>query len=329
MVARKKPVYADDKTNPIGFSTHISAKAFMAINRVPHPIPYQGSKRALAPAISRFVEGKARTLYEPFAGSAAFSLYAAAHKMADRFIIGDSLEPLVELWRLIVEQPTTAAAQYRKVWLGQQGEDATYFNKVREQFNDSHEPVLLLYLVARCVKNAVRFNRHGRFTQSADKRRLGMHPDKMAESIEGASSLLRGKVEFFCGDFGKCVSSAGPHDLVYMDPPYQGTTYGRDKRYFSQVETSALYDVLRELKAQETSIILSYDGMTGEKKHGEDLPEELGLKRFLLNAGRSSQATLNGESAITLESLYVWGDMTRSVVPVPRHEPECQIALPF
>lgn len=300
----------------------------MASVRVPHPIPYQGSKRALAPAISRFVNGRARTLYEPFAGSAAFSLYACVHGIADRFVIGDCLNPLIELWKLIVENPSLVSSGYRKVWEGQKTDDIFYFNTIREKFNASRDPVLLLYLVARCVKNAVRFSKDGRFTQSADKRRLGMHPDKMRDNIEGASLLLRGRTEFFCGDFSECVSCTRSDDLVYMDPPYQGTTYGRDKRYFSQVETSDLCDTLKTLQSKNVSLLLSYDGMTGEKKHGDDLPSELGLKRFLLNAGRSSQATLNGENAITVESLYVWGNMIQDAAPPPSRDSSRQVDLP-
>jgi hypothetical protein len=35
------------------------------------------------------------------------------------------------------------------------------------------------------------------------------------------------------------------------------------------------------------------------------LPEELHLRRVLIHTGKSSQATLNGEDAETVESLYV------------------------
>lgn len=149
----------------------------------------------------------------------------------------------------------------------------------------------------------------------------------MQNNIQGASSLLRGRTEFFYGDFSECVSSAEPDDLVYMDPPYQGTTYGRDKRYVSQVETENICAALKTLQAKSVSLLLSYDGMTGDKKHGDDLPSDLNLKRFFLNAGRSSQATLNGENAITVESLYAWGSMTQDVSLVPSHDSICQVPL--
>ena len=45
--------------------------------RVPHPIPYQGSKRNLAPAILGYFPERVGTLIKPSAGSVALTLAAA------------------------------------------------------------------------------------------------------------------------------------------------------------------------------------------------------------------------------------------------------------
>lgn len=67
---------------------------------VPHPIPYQGSKRQLAPAILSFVpRGRFNRLIEPFAGSAAITLASAAKNLFNEFVIADVLFPLTEIWR--------------------------------------------------------------------------------------------------------------------------------------------------------------------------------------------------------------------------------------
>ena len=47
------------------------------LSRLPHPIPYQGSKRNLARAIGARVPNGVETWYEPFAGSAAMTIRAA------------------------------------------------------------------------------------------------------------------------------------------------------------------------------------------------------------------------------------------------------------
>lgn len=274
-------------------------------NNIPHPIPYQGSKRKLAKDICGLFPKKIETLFEPFAGSAAITLYAAQHDLARRFVMGDQMPELMELWRSIIENPEKTSARYEKIWLGHIESGADYFNQVRERFNAYRDPVELLYLVARCVKNAVRFNRHGCFTQSVDKRRLGMQPVRMREAIHGASFLLKGRTDIYCADFTDTMQSAGPRDLIYMDPPYHGTTYGRDKRYFAQLERERLIEGLADLNCRDIPFLLSYDEMTGNISYGEPLPDALSMHRFFIEAGRSSQATLNGIQSMTVESLYV------------------------
>lgn len=272
---------------------------------LPHPIPYQGSKRSLAPRIGRFVPRDVDTWFEPFAGSAAMTLWAAREGIARRYVIADALPPMAELWRAILERPDATAARYAAVWRGQEAGDRDYYDRVRARFNEAHDPVDLLYLTARCVKNAVRFNRRGHMTQSVDRRRLGMRPERMEAAIRGASALLGGRAEVRAGDWLDTTANAGPRDFLYLDPPYAGTTLGRDKRYAQGLEPDRLAEGLAALLARSLRFALSYDGSTGGRSYGPPLPPELGLARLLLPAGPSSQATLSGRREETVESLYL------------------------
>jgi DNA adenine methylase len=275
-----------------------------AFTAAPHVIPYQGSKRLLGPKIAGLFPSYVDTLYEPFAGSAAITLFAAQNNLARRFVICDVYRPLVELWRMIVQEPQRASAEYEEIWRKQETEDDDYFFRVRASFNNDSDPAKFLYLVSRCVKNAVRFSSTGKFTQSHDRRRLGTRPDKMRQNIEAASALLRGRVEFQSGDFEACIASARPVDLVYMDPPYQGTSEGGDKRYFQGLSRQRVIDSVRSLSNKGIPFLLSYDGICGTKVYGDPLPAELQLNRLLLDAGKSTQATLNGNNEQTFESVY-------------------------
>jgi DNA adenine methylase len=274
------------------------------VTAAPHPIPYQGSKRRLAAAILRHAP-PARRLVEPFAGSAAITLAAAAHGTASRFVLADRLAPLAALWSAILEDPAATARRYRRVWQGQESDPAGHFAAARDRFNRTGDPVLLLYLLARCVKNAVRFNAEGAFNQAADHRRRGMHPDRMAGHIARAAELLAGRAEVQAADYVDVLADAGPGDLVYLDPPYQGVSGGRDPRYVAGVDVARLIDQLEELNRRQVRYLLSFDGRTGEKHYGVPLPRSLGLRRVELAAGRSSQATLSGRVADTVESLYL------------------------
>ncbi len=283
--------------------------------KMPHPLPYQGSKRLLAPRIGAYMPRDVETWFEPFAGSAAMTLWALDARVARRYVIADVLAPIGELWQSIIVSPDATARRYREIWEGQRPGDRDYFNTVRARFNAEGDAIDLLYLICRCVKNAVRFNAAGHFTQSVDQRRLGMDPARMAAAIAGSSELMRGRTEVRCGDWMATTSDAGTRDFVYLDPPYLGTSVGRDRRYVRQLQEADLIAGLEGLRARGVRFALSYDGMTGTKTYGAPLPDRLGLTRLLLDAGTSAQATLSGRAERTIESLYLSPGLKPPSVP--------------
>lgn len=297
--------------------------------KVPHPIPYQGSKRNLATQILAYFPPRIDTLIEPFSGSGAITLAAAASGLAERFHLNDLNKPLIELWRMIVEEPHKLGKQYETIWRAQHGDRREYYDKLRDEFNRTHRPHYFLYLLARCVKAAVRYNANGEFNQSPDNRRMGALPDTMREQILGASFLLKGKTAFSAEDYRTAMARAMAEDLIYLDPPYQGVCGERDPRYLKGVLFDDFVEALEVLNARGISYIVSYDGRTGEKVHGRPLPRDLRLKHIELDAGRSSQETLLGRSAVTYESLYFSPSLAERLNlsrSYPRHNVE-QMAL--
>lgn len=273
--------------------------------KVPHPIPYQGSKRHIAKYILPFFPHQIETLIEPFAGSAAISLAAAGYGKASRFHLNDVNQPLMALWYEIIHNPQEIADGYEKLWHEQKGREREYYDFVRGAFNETKRPDYFLYLLARCVKASVRYNSKGEFNQSPDNRRKGRNPRQMRNDILASSSLLRGRTTITDKDYREVLESVVQGDLVYMDPPYQGVCGNRDPRYYSGVTFEELVQALRDLIRREISFLLSYDGRRGEKTYGKELPSELNLYRMEIRAGRSTQSTLLGGSDVTYESLYL------------------------
>jgi len=280
---------------------------------VPHPIPYQGSKRRLAPVILQYFPTVVRTLIEPFAGSAAVSLAALHAGHVPAVHLGDSFEPLIALWTDIMERPGTLHSKYTSLWTEQLSDPRAFYTEVRAEFNARGGTHRLLYLLARCVKSAVRFNRAGQFNQSADHRRLGTRPKTMKTRIEKAHRVLQGRTALFTGDYRELVCQAQKGDIVYLDPPYEGTSGTRDTRYFEQFNRVEFVECLEQLLRRKVPFIVSLDGRTEQKDFGTCLPEFLGLTRLEVDAGPSSQATLHGRRAHTIESLYLSPDLGASI----------------
>jgi DNA adenine methylase len=242
---------------------------------------------------------------EPFAGSASVSIFAAHTKISDKFLINDSYKPLMDLWKRIITKPEESAAAYEKIWRNQIISPNEYYLKIREEFNEDKDPIKFLFLMAKCAKNAIRFNSKGGFNQSADKRRLGRKPEEMRKQLTLTSLLLNKKVILRNEDYEAVLDTVKAGDLVYMDPPYLGTSGTKNPRYHQGLDLDRFIKNLEKLNKRNIYFIISFDGQHGEKKYGEPLPNYLNLKQHFIKAGRSAQATLNGKNEQTIESLYL------------------------
>lgn len=273
--------------------------------RVPHPIPYQGSKRSIADVILRFFPDRLPRLVEPFVGSGAVSIAAAIHGKAGRFLLNDINHPLMDLWDQIINAPEDAAKAYEQLWNQQLGREKDFYSFVRDQFNKTQRPDYFLYLLARCVKASVRYNSLGEFNQSPDNRRRGRRPNAMRSDIRAVSKLFRERVVLLTKDYREILELVCPDDLVYMDPPYQGVSGKRDPRYRHGVRFEDFASELEALVLRDISFIVSYDGRRGGITYGKLLPQSIGVHRLEVRAGRSAQSTLLGGHDTTYESLYL------------------------
>lgn len=280
--------------------------------KVPHLVQYQGSKRIIAPEIIKFFPDKIDRLIEPFSGTCAISILAAAENKCGSFWVNDINEPLIRMMEECVKKPDKLAEEYLVIWerqfqTGQNNID--YFYKIRDEFNcGMKDSARMLFLLARIVKGAVRYNIHGELNQSCDKRRYGTKPQIITNNAFKISKLLKEKTLFSNKDYKEILAMAKPGDLVYMDPPYQGTSNkdnSRDNRYIQGVDFEEFVDELEKLNNRGIDFIVSYDGITGDKVIGKYLPQKLELNHIYINAGLSAQATLNGKKEITYESLYI------------------------
>lgn len=283
---------------------------------LPHFIQYQGSKRNLAKHILQFLPKKIDRLVEPFAGTAAISIATSANQIARTFWLNDLNKPLIELLELAIETPNEIADFYSELWHEQHPDSVAHYFEIRSIFNQTNDPKLFLYLLARCVKGSVRYNSEGLFNQSPDKRRKGTRPETMRKNIAGVSSLLKGRCKFTSLDYREVLEQIQDSDFIYMDPPYQGVCGNRDSRYLSGIDFDDFVLALEQLNQKGAAFAISYDGKLGDKAFGKVLPLGLNLERIEIEVGRSSQSTLLGKEETTVESLYLSPGLLRILVNI-------------
>ena len=268
-------------------------------------MPYRGSKRRIAREILGHLPGRIDRIVEPFAGSAAVSVHAAANLDVRRVWLNDAHEPLMRLWAEIVGDPERLASAYARLWRPRPVRGDRDYYAARDRFNRSHEPADFLYVLARCVKAAVRYNGKGMFNNSPDRRRRGARPEGMRRRLLAVHRTLAGKTDLTSRGYGEVLRECAPSDVVYMDPPYQGTSGPGNRRYWGQFSHGEFCGELEELNRRRVPFVLSYDGRLGGREYGTEMPKSLRLRRIVIRAGRSSQATLLGRDDDTYESLYL------------------------
>ena len=289
--------------------------------RIPHIVQYQGSKRILAPQILQYMPRRFSRLIEPFSGMAAITIATAIEDRASQYLINDLNAPVIELLKCAIQTPELLIKQYSVLWNEQfdfPGGHLDHFYHIRDRYNTGEQsPEVMLYLLARCVKGAVRYGRNGKFNQSPDKRRNGTNPNNIAVNVRQISNLLKDRAEFSAIDYKEIFEMTKPGDLVYMDPPYQGVSNVQDNRYLAGVEFDEFAKAIEILNNKNVDYIISYDGSCGEKSYGKELPDKLNCKKIMLNAGISSQATLLGRRNTTFEALYLSEGLSSIVDVIP------------
>jgi DNA adenine methylase len=277
---------------------------------IPSLIKWTGSKRSQAEKITSLFPRYDR-YFEPFLGGGAV-LFLAAHP---RSVASDVYQPLVDLWRLVRDDPQTVIDTYTEQWKELNAEldsvdlstmtrgngiPLTYY-KIRSAFNAEPNPLDLNFLLRTCVNGIVRFNDQGGFNNSFHLSRRGMNPSRFVKIVHAWHPVLH-SVEINCSDYKEILDKARKGDVVYLDPPYAGTR----QRYAGLLDPNELFAELDKLNQRDVSWLLSYDGKRGEKDLTYDVPKDIFKRRIYIHSGNSAvNKVLNGPVESVEEALYL------------------------
>lgn len=161
------------------------------------------------------------TYYEPFVGGGAvlFQIQPA------RAVINDSNEELINLYRIIKEQPEELIALLAE---HQEKNCKEYFYKIRaldRSFEDylelskAERAARILYLNKTCFNGLFRVNRAGEFNTPWGRYQ---NPNITNETTIRAMSryLNHAKILILCEDYRDSFKGIQKDSFVYLDPPY-------------------------------------------------------------------------------------------------------------
>ena len=242
-----------------------------------------GNKQRFAHEIIEFFPERFGTYLEPFLGSGAVLGTLAP----PRAVGGDILEPLVEIWRALKENPQQLKDWYRvrHERLIDRDRKVEAYEQIKADYNNSPNGADLLFVARACYGGVVRFRKDGYLSTPCGSH-APISPESFARRVDIWHERTKG-AEFMVADFEETLDRAEEGDLVYCDPPYtctQSILYGAQS--FS---LPRLFAAIERCKARGARVALSIDGT---KRSGEtlcDVPIPSGLfeREAMVNCGRS------------------------------------------
>ncbi|MDU6414722.1 DNA adenine methylase [Mixta calida] len=214
-------------------------------------LKWAGNKSRVMPELlAHLPEGD--RLVEPFAGSCAVMMNTDYRA----YLVADINPDLINLYRQIKEhtRPFIVVAAS----LFNQNTTAECYYAVREAFN--HNPALplleraahFLYLNRHGYRGLCRYNRRGEFNIPFGNYSKPYFP--LAEIEAFAEKAQR--ATFICADFRETLRIVKNGDVVYCDPPYDGTFSDYHAAGFDKDEHYALVSMLLDV-SERCSVMVS------------------------------------------------------------------------
>lgn len=260
-------------------------------------IKWSGSKRTVAAQLGDYFL-PSNTYYEPFVGGGAMMPFAKANKGK----ASDIIPELIELWKVIKDNPEIVAKEYEIRWNRLQSEGYQVFYEIRDVFNKTKNPLDFLFLTRTCLNGMIRYNSAGEFNNSLHLTRPGIDPKRLAAIIYQWSSSIN-KFTFLNVDYRECLEDVKQGDFVFLDPPYGGTKSRYTQTPFSVED---LYQTLDMLNSKGVHWMLTFDGSSGDRNYAYAPPEDLYKSTFKIKTGKSAfRKVIDKVQEDILESVYL------------------------
>ena len=222
-----------------------------------HPfLKWAGGKRALVPEIVKHLPDQFGTYWEPFVGGGA--VFFSLDSRITQARLSDANMELMLTYRMLQKDPDGVISALQD-HAGKHGK--RHYKKVRDKQHDEQDPVLLaarfIYLNKTCFNGLYRVNKSGRFNVPMGQYKNPTICD--TDNLRNASEVLQG-VSLKGGPFGEINPQSG--DLIYCDPPYDGTFTSYTDCGFTDDNQKELRDACAGWRDAGAHVIISNSNTT-------------------------------------------------------------------
>ncbi len=217
-------------------------------------VKWAGGKRALFPEIHKHIPDSFNRYWEPFLGGGAvfFALIFALNGRIDSAHLSDCNRELITTYEAIKSKHKKVIELLKA---HAKRHNRKYYQDVREQHdapNPAEAAARFIYLNKTCYNGLYRVNRQGKFNVP-----IGSHANPTIcdeENIETVAEILK-KADLSVRSFEEIRPEK--NDLVYCDPPYDGTFTNYTGNGFGETDQEALRDSCSRWRDAGVNVIIS------------------------------------------------------------------------
>ncbi|EDC2509018.1 DNA adenine methylase [Salmonella enterica] len=215
-------------------------------------LKWAGNKTAIMPELIKHLPGGPR-LVEPFAGSCAVMMATDY----PHYLVADINADLINMYQVIKDEVEHFIAISKALFACNNFSEQYYV--IREEFNHLHSLDLIwkaayfLFLNRHCYRGLCRYNRAGHFNVPYGNYKAPYFPE--AEIRTFAEKAQRAK--FICASYDETLALLVPGDVIYCDPPYDGTFSGYHTAGFTEDDQYHLASILERRSSEGHPVIVS------------------------------------------------------------------------
>jgi DNA adenine methylase len=183
-------------------------------------LKWVGGKSQLLSILSKIIEKKSLTYYEPFLGGGAVFFYFVDKRRFRQAILNDINPELINCYKVVKDHLPKLLTRLDAYQQDPDWNTQTYFERIRaEKFsNPVEQAARTIYLNHVCYNGLYRTNRTGEFNAPFGKYDNPRLCDR--GNIIACSEALQRFATLRNVDFSDSVIDAKAGDLIYFDPPY-------------------------------------------------------------------------------------------------------------
>lgn len=214
-------------------------------------LKWAGNKTAIMSELKKHLPDGPR-LVEPFAGSCAVMMATDY----PHYLVADINPDLINLYQVIKEDVNSFIDLVERIFSKFTTEEDYY--KCRQFFNTlplepKEKAAYFLFLNRHCYRGLCRYNQRGLFNVPYGNYKKPYLPvDEIRAFAEKAV-----RATFICASYDETLAMLQAGDVVYCDPPYDGTFSGYHTAGFSDDDQYDLASILVRLSSEGHPIIAS------------------------------------------------------------------------